>query len=60
MIAQNVTETFFTVEKLEKGIRYSFKVKARNKSGLSDFSEPVEILTAQVPATPQDVVTIWQ
>jgi hypothetical protein len=43
--------TTYTNEPLQTGLIYSYKVRARNIFGQSDFSVPVQILTAQIPDT---------
>jgi hypothetical protein len=40
---------------LTPGTTYTFKVKARNNAGFSDFSDPVSILAAKVPDAPVNV-----
>lgn len=44
---------------LTTGSIYSFKVRARNAFGFSDFSEPVAILAAQIPDRPAAPVTTF-
>jgi hypothetical protein len=54
---------------LTPGTTYKFKVQARNSVGLSNYSEDISILAAQVPNQPQapltsvigeDVVVSWK
>jgi hypothetical protein len=47
-----ITEKSFTVEGLTTGTYYKFKVQSRNAYGLSDFSNEVIVLAAQVPDMP--------
>jgi hypothetical protein len=49
-LEQNIVATQYTTTiGMTAGTVYSFKVKARNLVGLSDFSLPVSILAARVP-----------
>ena len=49
---------YTTTVSLIQGHLYSFKVKARNSVGYSDFSSPVSILAAQIPDVPLAPTTI--
>ena len=50
---ESVTTTNTVVYGLNQGEVYNFKVQARNALGTSSFSEPVAILTASIPDTPE-------
>lgn len=59
----------YTVTGLVASLTYSFKVQARNTHGLSSYSLPVSILSAQTPNQPlppttdfvgTDIVISWQ
>lgn len=47
----------YTVLGLTAGTTYKFKVQSRNEYGLSQFSEEVLILVAQIPDAPTNIVT---
>lgn len=49
LLGSSLTERSFTSTSLFSATTYSFKVKARNAVGYSDFSLPVSILAAQIP-----------
>jgi hypothetical protein len=55
-VKSGVATTSYTLYATTEGITYTFKVKARNEFGLSDFSATISILAAEVPAQP-DVPT---
>ena len=50
--ATGVESTSFTATPMTQCSVYTFKIKARNDYGYSDFSNAVSILAAQIPATP--------
>ena len=47
LLASEVLPKYFTTTgALTAGAKYTFKIKARNSVGLSEFSAPLEILAA--------------
>jgi len=53
-LAKGLTLTEYTTAvPLKPGSTYTFKVKARNRLGESDFSKPIEVLAARVPDAPK-------
>ena len=59
ILVESLTVLEYTATGLTQGATYKFKVEVRNLYGYSEFSEPVTILAAQVPATPDSPVTTW-
>lgn len=45
----NIIQTTYTVTGLTSSLDYSFKVSARNEYGQSLYTEPITILSANVP-----------
>ena len=56
-LATGLTDRSYTAIDLYSGSTYTFKVKARNSVGYSEFSDPVSILAAQIPDTPNAPTT---
>lgn len=56
-VKEGVTDTFTTVTGLTQGTTYQIKVQARNLHGLSEFSDEIEVLAAQVPDQPNTPTT---
>jgi hypothetical protein len=54
-----ITEQTYTAISLTPGVVYKFIVQARNAFGISDYSEEVFILAAQIPDQPQPPVTTF-
>jgi len=52
ILASGITKRSYTSISLYSATTYSFKVKARNSVGFSDFSLPISILAAQIPDIP--------
>jgi hypothetical protein len=51
-LINSVTDTTHTATGLITGYYYTFKVKARNSYGFSDYTETLTILCADEPVTP--------
>ncbi len=51
---------YTTAVPLKPGSTYTFKVKARNGLGESDFSKPIEVLAARVPDAPLSLINVEQ
>lgn len=49
VLASNIVEKEYTATDLYTATIYRFKVKARNSVGLSELSEEIAILAAQIP-----------
>lgn len=56
--SSGTTTTSRTVSGLFPGVTYRFVVQARNLVGLSEYSDIVDILAAQVPDAPTDLQNI--
>jgi len=57
VLQSDVTDLTYVVWPVTTGQVYSFKVRARNIEGYSEFSDPVSILAAQVPDAPTNPTT---
>jgi hypothetical protein len=57
VLVSGLTGTEYLATSLTPGITYSFKVQSRNQFGLSPYSTPVSILTAQKPDVPSAPTT---
>jgi len=53
-----ITATQVTVTGLTPGVTYSFKAEARNLVGYSAYSDVLQVLAAQIPDAPTDLVTV--
>lgn len=49
LVEYGITSLEYTLQGLQAGTTFTFKLKARTAYGYSDFSEPVSILTAEAP-----------
>lgn len=58
VLAQNVLATTYNATGIQASLTYSFVVQARNIYGLSNYSQPVSILSAQTPNTPAAPTTL--
>ena len=55
-LESGLTKTTFTFLSVNTGATYSFRVKARNSIGFSNYSTILSIFAATIPETPTDLV----
>jgi hypothetical protein len=59
VLAVNILDTSYLANTVIKGQTYIFKLQARNDYGYSSLSGEVSVLAAQLPATPNAPVTVF-
>ena len=57
LVEYGITGLSYTLQGLQSGITFTFKIKARTAYGYSDYSEHVSVLTAEAPEQPSAPVT---